>query len=100
LRLLLWNHYGHLRKPASEKGKTSRYWIGLCWPSIALAFAKKIKVVGFDTDQKRISLLNQSVDPAGELMAAAFNDADIVFTNDPKDLEDAGFLYYFCTYAG
>jgi UDP-N-acetyl-D-galactosamine dehydrogenase len=74
-----------------KREKLAIIGLGYVGLPIALAFAKKIKVIGFDTDDERINLLKQSVDPAGELAAGDFEKADILFTSDPHDLADAGF---------
>jgi UDP-N-acetyl-D-galactosamine dehydrogenase len=58
---------------------------------IAMAFAKKIKVIGFDINSSRIELMKQSIDPSGELDVADFKDSDITFTNDLAILKEASF---------
>lgn len=54
---------------------------------LALEFAKKFKVVGFDINADRISLMQQHIDPSNELDALAFNGADILFSSDLEDLK-------------
>ena len=39
---------------------------------IALAFAKKIKVIGFDINQKRVDMMKKGIDPSNELDEKAF----------------------------
>ncbi len=34
---------------------------------IALAFAKKVKVIGFDINAKRVDMMNKGIDPSNEL---------------------------------
>lgn len=58
---------------------------------IALAFAKKIKVVGFDINQSRVDMMRNQVDPSGELTKADFEGADIHFSADLEDLKDVTF---------
>jgi UDP-N-acetyl-D-glucosamine/UDP-N-acetyl-D-galactosamine dehydrogenase len=58
---------------------------------IALAFAKKIKVIGFDINQGRISLMQQGIDPSGELDTSDFEGCDITFTHSLDDLRKASF---------
>jgi len=58
---------------------------------IALAFAKKIKVVGFDINSKRIDTMKQNIDPSGELDTTDFENSDIVFTDDISILKQASF---------
>ncbi len=58
---------------------------------LALAFAKKYKVIGFDTNASRIKLMQQGIDPSRELTAAAFEGADITFSAQAEDLSKAHF---------
>jgi UDP-N-acetyl-D-galactosamine dehydrogenase len=58
---------------------------------IALAFAKKIKVIGFDINSKRIDIMKQNIDPSGELDAGDFENSDITFTDSLTVLKQASF---------
>ena len=58
---------------------------------IALEFARKIKVVGFDIKPERVELMRKGIDPSNELTSEAFHDTDILFTSDPDDLRSASF---------
>ncbi|HSZ71164.1 MAG TPA: nucleotide sugar dehydrogenase [Cytophagaceae bacterium] len=73
--------------------ETSLAVIGLGYVGlpIALAFAKKIKVVGFDINGKRVELMKKNIDPSGELEAADFANSDIEFTDDLDVLRKASF---------
>lgn len=59
---------------------------------IALEFAKKIKVIGFDISQKRVDLMKQSIDPSGELDKKDFEGCEMEFTADAEKLRDASFF--------
>ncbi|MEQ8358527.1 MAG: nucleotide sugar dehydrogenase [Cytophagales bacterium] len=59
---------------------------------IALEFAKKTKVIGFDINSERVDLMKKSVDPSGELEAADFDGTDIKFTTDINDLRGVKFF--------
>ena len=59
---------------------------------IALEFARKIKVVGFDINQDRVDLMRNKIDPSNELDAAAFDGCDIEFTANPDDMKDVTFF--------
>jgi len=59
---------------------------------IALAFAKKLSVIGFDINAERIALMQQGIDPSKELVKADFEGADIVFTNSLEVLKEAKFF--------
>ena len=58
---------------------------------IALAFAKKLNVVGFDINQERIDLMRKGIDPSNELVPEDFNGCHIQFSCNPSDLEDVSF---------
>ena len=66
-------------------------WFGFVGLPIALEFAKKIGVVGFDTKQERIELMKRGIDPSNELESKEFEEADIEFTSDPEVLRSASF---------
>jgi UDP-N-acetyl-D-galactosamine dehydrogenase len=59
---------------------------------IALAFARKIKVIGFDINEKRVKLMQQNIDPSGELEATDFDGCDIEFTDSLEVLKKASFF--------
>jgi UDP-N-acetyl-D-glucosamine/UDP-N-acetyl-D-galactosamine dehydrogenase len=58
---------------------------------IALEFARKLKVIGFDINADRIALMKQGIDPSQELEASAFDGCDIEFTNNLDVLRSASF---------
>ena len=58
---------------------------------LALEFAKKFRVIGYDISAERVELMKKGIDPSQELEAAAFEGKDILFTADPKDLAKAHF---------
>lgn len=58
---------------------------------IALAFARKLKVVGFDINADRIALMNRGIDPSNELDSEAFEWCDITFTHQLSDLDSVSF---------
>ena len=59
---------------------------------IALEFARKIQVVGFDINQERVDLMKNNIDPSNELESSAFEGCDITFTCDLNDLRDVTFF--------
>jgi UDP-N-acetyl-D-galactosamine dehydrogenase len=59
---------------------------------IALEFARKIKVIGFDINQERVEMMRNRIDPSNELEATAFDGCDIHFTADVNDLKEATFF--------
>jgi len=58
---------------------------------LALEFARYFRVIGFDINIERVELMKKGIDPSKELEASDFEGADITFTCNPKDLEQAHF---------
>ena len=59
---------------------------------IAIEFAKKIKVIGFDIKPERVEMLRNNIDPSNELSSEDFAGTDIHFTAEAEDLKDAHFF--------
>ncbi len=59
---------------------------------IALEFARKMSVIGFDINAKRVEIMRKQQDPSHELNKENFENADIFFTSDPNDLQKASFF--------
>jgi UDP-N-acetyl-D-galactosamine dehydrogenase len=77
-----------LQKKEAQLALIGLGYVGL---PIALAFARKLKVVGFDINQKRVDLMKQHIDPSGELETSDFNNCDIEFTANLEDLRKVNF---------
>ena len=58
---------------------------------IALAFAKHIRVVGFDIHEGRVEMMRRGEDPSEEVPAEGFEGCDIAFTANADDLKEASF---------
>jgi UDP-N-acetyl-D-galactosamine dehydrogenase len=58
---------------------------------IALEFARKMKVIGFDIKPSRVEQMKNKIDPSNELEASDFDGCDIAFTSNPEDLHEATF---------
>jgi UDP-N-acetyl-D-glucosamine/UDP-N-acetyl-D-galactosamine dehydrogenase len=78
-------------KLLKKETRLSLIGLGYVGLPIALEFAKKIKVVGFDIKPERIELMKKGIDPSNELTPDAFRDTDILLTSDPEDLRSASF---------
>ena len=78
-------------KLVAKDAKLAVIGLGYVGLPIALEFARKIKVVGFDINQARVDLMKQKVDPSNELEATAFDNCDIQFTANIDDLKDVQF---------
>ena len=58
---------------------------------IALAFGRKFPVVGFDINPSRIEMMQEGIDPSGEVSAAEFAGVNIEFSDNPAFLRKANF---------
>jgi UDP-N-acetyl-D-galactosamine dehydrogenase len=75
-----------------EKNKTlAVIGLGYVGLPIALEFAKKIKVIGFDINASRVEMMRNKIDPSNELESSHFDNCDIEFTNDLDVLRKANF---------
>jgi UDP-N-acetyl-D-galactosamine dehydrogenase len=58
---------------------------------VALEFAGKYRVIGFDINARRIAMMQNGEDPSEELSSEAFENRDIRFTSDEDQLREAAF---------
>lgn len=78
-------------KLVDKEAKLAVIGLGYVGLPIALEFAKKIKVVGFDINPQRVEMMKNNIDPSEELEAKNFEGADIEFTANLDDLRDCQF---------
>jgi len=76
----------------NKEEKLAVIGLGYVGLPIALAFARKISVIGFDINAQRIDLMKQGIDPSDELEKKDFEGCDIVFTNSLEILKQAKFF--------
>ncbi|HEY4209235.1 MAG TPA: nucleotide sugar dehydrogenase [Puia sp.] len=75
-----------------KKAKLAVIGLGYVGLPIALEFAKKISVIGFDINKKRIDMMREGIDPSKEIEHGDFSGKDIVFTNELSVLQEASFF--------
>ena len=75
-----------------KKSKLAVIGLGYVGLPIALEFARKISVIGFDINDKRIEMMRNSIDPSNELEKEAFDNCDITFTSSLDVLREANFF--------
>lgn len=75
-----------------KKKKLAVIGLGYVGLPIALEFARKISVIGFDINARRVDLMKNGIDPSNELDKEAFAGCDIVFTDSLDVLKDANFF--------
>src|ERR1700741_802647 len=75
-----------------KKKKIALIGLGYVGLPIALEFAKKLRVIGFDINAERVAMMQKGIDPSKELGKEAFENCDIEFTNDLDVLREAKFF--------
>jgi len=78
-------------KLLKNEAKVSLIGLGYVGLPIALEFAKKVPVIGFDIKPDRVEMMKNRIDPSEELEPEAFENCDILFTANPEDLRQASF---------
>lgn len=78
-------------KLLKKEEKLSVIGLGYVGLPIALEFAKKYSVIGFDINEKRVDLMSRGIDPSNELVKDDFANTDIQFTAGIQDLKNASF---------
>lgn len=75
------------------KGEEKIALVGLGYVGlpIAVAFSKKVKVIGFDCNASKIELYKKGIDPTKEVGDAAIQSCSVAFTADAEKLQEAKF---------
>ncbi len=71
--------------------KLSLVGLGYVGMPIAVAFARKINVVGFDLNKEKIELYKNGIDPTNEVGNDVIKNTKVEFTADPSKLKEASF---------
>ncbi len=58
---------------------------------LALEFARKYKVIGFDINPKRVDMLRRKEDPSKEVLPEEFDGCDIQFSSNIEDIKACNF---------
>ena len=73
------------------RAKISVIGLGYVGLPIAVAFNKKVKVIGYDINTDKINAYQKGIDPSGEVGDEELKQTSIKFTSDESDLRDAIF---------
>jgi len=71
--------------------KISLVGLGYVGMPIAVAFAKKVRVIGFDLNEAKIQLYKEGIDPTNEVGDDVIRNTAVEFTADEKKLQEAKF---------
>ena len=78
-------------KIVSGEEKISLVGLGYVGMPIAVAFAKKVGVIGYDLNAKKIELYKSGIDPTNEVGNEAIKNTSVEFTADETRLKEAKF---------
>lgn len=79
-------------KLVSGDEKLALVGLGYVGMPIAVAFSKKVKVVGYDLNAKKIELYKNGIDPTNEVGNEAVKNCSVEFTADESKLKEARFI--------
>ena len=79
-------------KIVSGEEKLALVGLGYVGMPIAVAFSRKVKVIGFDLNSKKIALYKSGIDPTNEVGNEAISACTVDFTDDPARLQEAKFI--------
>ena len=80
-----------LQKLIAKEEKLSLVGLGYVGMPIAVAFAMKVDVIGFDVNARKIELYKQGIDPTNEIGSERLRETKVDFTADPARLREAKF---------
>lgn len=78
-------------KLVNGEEKLSLVGLGYVGMPIAVAFAKKVNVVGFDLNEEKIGLYKAGIDPTNEVGGEVIKNTAVEFTADASRLKEAKF---------
>lgn len=82
---------GLYEKLLAGEEKLSLVGLGYVGMPIAVAYAKKIKVVGYDFNAVKVELYKKGIDPTREVGDEAIKNTSVEFTADPEKLRECKF---------
>lgn len=82
---------GLYEKIVNREEKISLVGLGYVGMPIAVAFAKKVDVIGYDLNAKKIELYKNGIDPTREVGDEAIKNTTVEFTADEAQLKNAKF---------
>ena len=78
-------------KLVNKEEKISLVGLGYVGMPIAVAFAKKVNVIGFDVNKAKIELYKNGIDPTKEVGNEVIKKTTVDFTSDESSLREAKF---------
>jgi len=78
-------------KIKNKEEKISLIGLGYVGMPIAIVFAKKVNVIGYDISKEKVELYKNGIDPTKEVGNKAIRESSVEFTYDERDLRKAKF---------
>ncbi len=82
---------GLYEKIVAKEEKISLVGLGYVGMPIAVAFARKVNVIGFDLNAEKIALYQSGIDPTREVGDEVIKNTKVEFTSDEQKLREAKF---------
>lgn len=79
-------------KDYQHKEKIGVVGLGYVGLPVAVGFAEKYRVVGFDIDKKKIDMLKRNIDPARQIPSKDLKKSEIEFVYDEEKLKECRFI--------
>ena len=87
----IYNTMSLYEKIVKKEEKISLVGLGYVGMPIAVAFSKKVDVIGYDLNKKKIELYKNGIDPTKEVGNDAIKACSVDFTSDETRLKEAKF---------
>lgn len=85
------SNMGLYEKLVNGEEKLSLVGLGYVGMPIAVAFGRKIQVIGYDLNEKKVELYKSGIDPTREVGDEVIKNANVEFTSDETKLKEAKF---------
>lgn len=79
-------------KIVNGEEKVALVGLGYVGMPIAVAFAKKVNVIGYDLNKSKIELYKNGIDPTNEVGDDAIKETTVEFTSDETKIQEAKFI--------
>ncbi len=79
-------------KIVGKEEKIAVVGLGYVGMPIAIAFAKKVDVIGYDYNKQKVEQYKNGIDPTGEVGEEEIKKTSLFFTSDADELEKAKFI--------
>ncbi len=86
------NTFRYTRAMKSISGTMGVVGLGYVGLPLATAFARKLKVIGFDIHARRVDELRRGIDRTGETLGGDLTHPNLTFTSDPSRLRDCRYV--------